>query len=185
VSEPPDPVPPIFFGGASPAAEAVAAQQADVYLAWGEPPPALAERLRSVRQRTTRPLRFGVRLHVIARPTAEEAWRVADGLLARIDPAAIERAQAKYGRSESVGQHRMAALHNGGTGALTVYPNLWAGYGLVRGGAGTAIVGSYAEVADRIHEYHDLGIDHFILSGNPHLEEAYWFGEGVLPLLKG
>ena len=78
----------------------------------------------------------------------------------------------------------MAALHGGGPTRCEIYPNLWAGFGLVRGGAGTALVGSYDEVADRIAEYHDLGIDHFILSGYPHLEEAYWFGEGVTPRLR-
>jgi alkanesulfonate monooxygenase len=67
---------------------------------------------------------------------------------------------------------------------LEIYPNLWAGVGLVRGGAGTALVGSHAEVAERIEEYHALGIDEFVLSGHPHLEEAYWFGEGVLPILR-
>ena len=78
----------------------------------------------------------------------------------------------------------MRALHGGATAAdLEIAPNLWAGVGLVRGGAGTALVGSHTEVADRIEEYHDLGITEFILSGHPHLEEAYWFGEGVLPEL--
>jgi alkanesulfonate monooxygenase len=78
----------------------------------------------------------------------------------------------------------MVELHGGRTDALEVYPNLWAGIGLVRGGAGTALVGSHEEVADRIAEYHDLGIDEFILSGYPHLEEAYRVGEGVLPVLR-
>lgn len=53
----------------------------------------------------------------------------------------------------------------------------------MRGGAGTALVGSHDEVAERIREYHALGIDEFVFSGYPHLEEAYWFGEGVLPRL--
>ena len=61
---------------------------------------------------------------------------------------------------------------------------MWAGVGLIRGGAGTALVGSHEQVAERIEEYHALGLDHFILSGQPHLEEAYQFGEGVLPLLR-
>jgi alkanesulfonate monooxygenase len=78
----------------------------------------------------------------------------------------------------------MVALHGGSRDALEIYPNLWAGIGLVRGGAGTALVGSHSEVADRIAEYAELGISEFIFSGYPHLEEAYWFGEGVLPALE-
>jgi alkanesulfonate monooxygenase len=184
VATPPAPVPPVFFGGASPAAERVAAAHADAYLAWGEPPPAIAARIASVRGQAAdvgRTLEYGVRLHVIARETSEKAWRVADDLLDRLDPAAIASAQAQFARSESVGQRRMSALQGGD---LTIYPNLWAGFGLVRGGAGTALVGSFDEVAERINEYRDAGVDHFILSGYPHLEEAYWFGEGVLPELR-
>ena len=128
--------------------------------------------------------RFGIRLHVIARDTSEEAWAETERLLAHLDPADIERAQAKLRASGSEGQKRMLALHGGRTDQLEVSPGLWAGVGLVRGGAGTALVGSHAEVADRIEEYHDLGVEHFVLSGYPHLEEAYWFGEGVLPLLR-
>ena len=78
----------------------------------------------------------------------------------------------------------MPELHGGRTDQLEVSPNLWAGIGLVRGGAGTALVGSHEEVADRIAEYHDLGIDEFILSGYPHLEEAYRVGEGLIPVLR-
>ncbi|MBV9951948.1 MAG: LLM class flavin-dependent oxidoreductase [Acidimicrobiia bacterium] len=183
----PDPVPPIYFGGASPAAEQVAATQADVYLAWGEPPAMVAERVARVgalAEAAGRQLRFGIRFHVITRPTSEEAWAVADRLLAGMDPAAIAAAQADFARTQSEGQRRMAALHGDGDGSLEIHPNVWAGIGLVRGGAGTALVGSHEEVADRIDEYHRAGFDELILSGYPHLEEAYWFGEGVLPLLR-
>ncbi len=97
----------------------------------------------------------------------------------------MKSVQAGLARSESEGQQRMLALHGGGNrDGLEIYPNLWAGIGLVRGGAGTALVGSHDEVAERIKEYHALGIDEFVLSGYPHLEEAYWFGEGVLPRLQ-
>src|SRR5438552_13725860 len=84
---------------------------------------------------------------------------------------------------DSVGQSRMSRLHGGRRDKLEISPNLWAGVGLVRGGAGTALVGDAATVAERIDEYRRIGIDTFILSGYPHLEEAYRFGELVLPLL--
>ena len=182
----PDPTPKLYFGGASQAAEDVAARRVDVYLMWGEPPSAVSERIGRMHEkagRAGRDLRFGIRLHVITRPSAEEAWAEADRLLASMDHKTISNAQAYMARSESVGQRRMAALHGGRSDDLVVSPNLWAGIGLVRRGAGTALVGSYEEVAERIHEYHSLGIEEFILSGHPHLEEAYAVGEGVLPLV--
>jgi len=185
VAEPPRPRPLLFQGGASDAALTTAAQHADVFLCWGEPPAAVAERIARVRElAASRPIEFGIRLHVIARPSAEEAWAEATRLLESVDPHAIEVAQEKFRRSTSVGQARMSALHGGRTDSLLVSPNLWAGFGLVRRHAGTALVGSYDEVADRLAEYHDLGITHAILSGQPHLEEAYQVGEGVLPQLR-
>jgi alkanesulfonate monooxygenase len=179
--------PQIYLGGSSEPAMDVAARSADVYLTWGEPPDAVTEKIDRVRERAKaagRELRFGIRLHVITRDTSAEAWAQADRLLAGLDPAAIERAQAVQAASQSEGQRRMAALHGGRTDALEVSPNLWAGVGLVRGGAGTALVGSHEEVADRVAEYHELGIDEFILSGYPHLEEVYQVGEGLIPVLR-
>jgi alkanesulfonate monooxygenase len=186
----PDPVPQIYFGGSSAAALPVAARRADVYLTWGEPPAQVAEKIAKVRALADahgRTLRFGVRLHTISRDSSAEAWAEAGKLLEALDPEQVRRAQAQLAASESVGQQRMVALHNGaldrGVRGLEIYPHLWAGIGLVRGGAGTALVGSHAEVADLIEEYHALGIEEFVLSGYPHLEEAYWFGEGVRPEL--
>jgi alkanesulfonate monooxygenase len=187
LSRVPDPVPPVYFSGSSAAALRVAARHVDVYLTWGEPPSAVAEKLARVRAEAAaagRTLRFGIRLHVITRDTAEQAWAQAHRLLSALDPAVIASVQKGLSESASEGQQRMLALHAGRTDSLEVSPNLWAGVGLVRGGAGTALVGSHAEVAERIEEYHALGIDEFILSGHPHLEEAYWFGEGVLPILR-
>ncbi|MEV0765036.1 LLM class flavin-dependent oxidoreductase [Nocardia sp. NPDC050435] len=186
LAQPPNPVPQIYFGGSSPIAGSIAARHTDVYLTWGEPPAQVAEKIawiRELAQREGRTVRFGIRLHVITRDTAAQAWAEAERLLAGFDPAAVADIQKSLARSESEGQRRMLALHDGSSDGLEIYPNLWAGIGLVRGGAGTALVGSHDEVADRILEYHDLGIDEFVLSGYPHLEEAYWFGEGVLPRL--
>jgi alkanesulfonate monooxygenase len=186
----PDPLPPLYFGGSSPAALPVAARHSDVYLTWGEPPAEVAKKIDKVRtlaREQGRTVRFGVRLHTISRDTSEQAWSAAQQIYDGFDPADVARSQAAFANSESVGQQRMAALHGGdlGSGArsLEIHPGLWAGVGLVRGGAGTALVGSHAEVADLISEYQDIGIEEFVLSGYPHLEEAYWFGEGVRPEL--
>ncbi len=183
-----DPIwPELYFGGSSPPALEVAAAHADVYLTWGEPPAAVADKLArvdAIAQARGRELRYGIRLHVISRDTSDEAWAKADQLLAGLSAEQIDRAQEIQRASQSEGQRRMTELHGGRTDSLEISPNLWAGVGLVRGGAGTALVGSHEEVADRIAEYHDLGIDEFILSGYPHLEEAYRVGEGVMPALR-
>ena len=132
-----------------------------------------------------REVKFGLRIHLIVRETEAEAWGVADKLIANLSDAAIEAAQNKFAlESDSVGQKRMSALHGGGKrDKLVIAPNLWAGVGLVRRGAGTALVGDPETVAARMKEYIALGIDTFILSGYPHLEEAYRFAELVMPLL--
>ncbi|MES2072282.1 MAG: FMNH2-dependent alkanesulfonate monooxygenase [Pseudomonadota bacterium] len=180
------PYPPLYFGGSSDAAHELAAEQVDVYLTWGEPPAAVAEKIADMRARAARygrSLRFGIRLHVIVRETNEAAWKAADELISHLDDEVIARAQAAFAKMDSVGQQRMAALHGGKRDQLEVSPNLWAGVGLVRGGAGTALVGDPETVAARMHEYAALGIDTFILSGYPHLEEAYRFAELVFPLI--
>ena len=187
-----EPRPDIYFGGSSGPAGPVAAKHADVYLTWGEPPELVAEKLewmRSLASEQGRTLRFGLRVHTLSRDTSEEAWRHAQWLLDGIDPETVAAAQARLAASESTGQARMVALRDGRTSytsarELEVSPGLWSGVGLVRGGAGTALVGSHDEVADKLAEYHALGIDEFILSGYPHVEEAWWFGEGVMPRLR-
>lgn len=181
-----EPHPPLWFGGSSDAAIELATDQVDTYLTWGEPPAAVKEKIENVRAKAEakgRKLSYGIRLHVIVRETNEEAWKAAEELIQYVDDATIAAAQAKFKQMDSVGQRRMAELHNGDRSKLEVSPNLWAGVGLVRGGAGTALVGDPETVAARIQEYADLGINTFIFSGYPHLEESIRFAELVFPLL--
>ncbi|WP_130834603.1 FMNH2-dependent alkanesulfonate monooxygenase [[Erwinia] mediterraneensis] len=180
------PRPPLWFGGSSDAAQDLAAEQVDVYLTWGEPPALVKEKIDQVRAKAAaqgRKVRFGIRLHVIVRETNAEAWQAAERLISHLDDETIAKAQSAFARADSVGQRRMAALHNGRRDQLEISPNLWAGVGLVRGGAGTALVGDGPTVAARMQEYADLGIETFILSGYPHLEEAYRVGELLFPHL--
>jgi len=180
------PHPPLYLGGSSEAAMEIAAEHIDFYLTWGEPPAQVAEKIARVRKLAEsrgRTVRFGIRLHVIVRETGEEAWQAANDLIKFIDPETIRRAQTGLSKFDSEGQKRMASLVQGNLNNLEVSPNLWAGIGLVRSGAGTALVGDPATVAQRLLEYADLGIESFILSGYPHLEEAYRVAELLFPLL--
>ncbi|WP_227135772.1 FMNH2-dependent alkanesulfonate monooxygenase [Kosakonia radicincitans] len=180
------PRPPLYFGGSSDVAQDLAAEQVDLYLTWGEPPERVKEKIAQVRAKAAahgRKVRFGIRLHVIVRETTAEAWQAADRLISHLDEETIAKAQSTFARQDSVGQQRMVALHGGKRDQLEISPNLWAGVGLVRGGAGTALVGDGPTVAARINEYAALGIDSFILSGYPHLEEAYRVGELLFPHL--
>jgi alkanesulfonate monooxygenase len=182
-----DPRPPIYFGGSSDAAIDFSAGILDKYLTWGEPPAQVGEKIAKVRKAAAaqgRQVTFGIRLHFIVRETDEEAWADAERLISKLDDATIAAAQDVFARnSDSVGQARMVALHNGRRDKLEVSPNLWAGVGLVRSGAGTALVGSAKTVAARLREYQDLGIDTVIASGYPHLEEAYRVSELLFPEL--
>ena len=184
------PYPPVWFGGSSAAAHDLAAEQVDTYLTWGEPPADVATKVADGRERAARNGRevtFGIRLHVIVRETDDAAWKAAEELISRVDDDTVIRAQAAFSKMDSEGQRRMAAVHAGGKkrtrADLEISPNLWAGVGLVRGGAGTALVGDPQTVAARIQEYAELGLENFIFSGYPHLEEAYRFAELVFPLL--
>jgi alkanesulfonate monooxygenase len=159
------------------------------YLTWGEPPAQVGEKIAAVRKAAKAKGRddqisFGIRLHFIVRETDDEAWEAADRLISHLDDETIAAAQQVFLKnSDSVGQARMLALHNGRRDKLEVSPNLWAGIGLVRSGAGTALVGSPQTVAARLREYQALGIDTVIASGYPHLEEAYRVSELLFPEL--
>ncbi|MDX9700817.1 MAG: FMNH2-dependent alkanesulfonate monooxygenase [Rhodocyclaceae bacterium] len=180
------PHPPLFFGGSSNRAHDTAAKHVELYLSWGEPPDEVARKFADVRKRAAkegREVRFGVRLHVIPRETEAEAWAAAERLISELDDDTIAGAQQTLARMDSEGQRRMRELHAGRRDQLEVSPNLWAGVGLVRGGAGTALVGDGKIIAERLKEYAAIGADTFVLSGYPHLEEAYRFAELVFPHL--
>lgn len=111
-------------------------------------PAAQMAAIRGLAEEQGRTVRFGIRLHTMSRDSAKEAWATADRLLVGLDPETIAAAQRALARSESVGQQRMPAQHGGSRDRLEIAPNLWVGVGLERGAAGTALVGSHADVAD-------------------------------------
>lgn len=182
-----EPHAPVWFGGSSEIAREIAAQHVDVYLAWGEPPAQLKEIIDDVRARAARHgrrIRFGLRIHFIVRETEGEAWDAANDLIRYVSDEQIATFQSMLTKgTDSVGQARMQALHGGTRDGLEIAPNLWAGIGLIRTGAGTALVGDPVTIAARLQEYADIGIDTIIGSAYPHLEEAYRVAELLFPHL--
>lgn len=184
------PHPPLFFGGSSQKAHELAAQKVDLYITWGETPTAVKAKIEDVKAKAAkygRTVRFGIRLHIIVRETEAEAWEAAEKLISKLDDEKINASQKALTKLDSEGQRLMSALTNNGKARtreeLEISPNLWAGIGLVRGGCATALVGDPQTILKRINEYADLGIDTFVFSGYPHLEESFRVAELLFPLL--
>jgi alkanesulfonate monooxygenase len=179
--------PPLYFGGASPAAEAVAASEADVQLMWGEPLAMVAERVDRLERLSqaedrARPLEYGLRLTVVVRETADEAWQAAEAKLRGWEGALDRRVEKNQTGRGSVGQARLRGLIESGD---VLDRCLWTAptrYGT--GAASTWLVGSPADIIASLEAYVDLGLTHFILSDTPYRDEAHRVGELVVkPML--
>src|SRR5260221_123702 len=178
--------PELWFRGSSSSGQQNSAQHVDVYLTWGEPPADVAAKIDSVRRAASsfgRSLRFGLRVHIIVRDTDKQAWEDAGNLLRHVSDESIAAAQKTFARFDSEGQKRMVQLHGGQRDRLQISPNLWAGGGLVRGGAGTPLDGDPGTVAARLQQDAALRIATFIPSGYPHREEVSGVAELLFPLL--
>lgn len=176
-----------YFGGLSEEAREVAARHADVYLMWPDTRDRVAGIVDDLTRRAAshgRTLRFGYRVHVVVRESEDEARAAARHLVAAVDAATGEAIRARSLDSGSVGVRRQAELRATSADDGFVEPYLWTGIGAARSGCGAALVGTPAQVADKIRDYGSLGIDSFILSGYPHLEECRRFATSVLPLLR-
>lgn len=178
---------PFYFGGLSEEAREAAAQGADVYLMWPDTIDSVRDLIADMRARAAshgRTLRFGYRVHVIVRETEAEARAAAEHLVAALDDEEGARIRARSLDSQSTGVRRQAELRAGASDDGFVEENLWTGIGRARSGCGAAIVGDPDQVAAKIETYRSMGIDAFILSGYPHIEEARRFASMVLPRLE-
>jgi alkanesulfonate monooxygenase len=177
---------PLYFGGLSDEARETAAEAADVYLMWPDTMDQIAATIDDMRARAVRhgrTLRFGYRVHVVVRETEQEARDAAFDLVSEVDDTEGDRIKARSLDSTSVGVRRQAELRSSSTDDGFVEPNLWTGIGRARSGCGAAIVGNPEQVAEKLNQYRDLGMDAFILSGYPHHDEARRFAHLVLPKL--
>lgn len=180
--------PKLYFGGASEAAEQVAATEADVQLFWGEPLDNIRERIERLKALSKRldrdlpPLEFGLRITTLVRDTTEQAWAAAE---AKVASMAKNRSGSwnDHGETVAIGQQRLLDLHAHG-GVLD--ENLYTAPGKFGGsGAGTTwLVGSADDVARSLRKYRDIGITQFVLSDTPYLTEIERQGKQLLQLLR-
>lgn len=179
--------PPFYFGGLSPDARDCCAEGADVYLMWPDTSPNVREIITDMTRRAEgfgRTLRFGYRVHVVVRETENEARAAADRLLSRLDPEIGEAIRNKSLDTASAGARRQAEMRDSAAASDGyIEENLWTGIARARSGCGAAIVGDPDQVLNKLLAYRELGIDAFILSGYPHLDECDLFARYVLPQL--
>jgi alkanesulfonate monooxygenase len=180
--------PPLYFGGASAAAERVSAAEADVQLCWGEPHDMIAERLDRLKKLSAecerrRPLEFGLRITTVVRETTEQAWRDAEEKLSTFEEG-VTKSQWSVRNWTATGQQRLLDLQEKGE---VLDSCLWTAPGRVGGGgaATTWLVGSSAEVVAALEAYEALGVSHFILSDTPYLQEISRVGELVVSRMQG
>ena len=178
--------PPFYFGGLSTEARDAAAHGADVYLMWPDTTDEIRRTIDDVSARAAavgRSLSFGYRVHVVVRETSQQAYAAAAHLIAAVDEEEGNRIRSRSLDSQSAGVRRQAELRGSSSGDGFVEPVLWTGIGKARSGCGAALVGSPAEVTEKILQYRELGLSAFIFSGYPHIDEAERFAEWVLPNL--
>lgn len=178
--------PGFYFGGFSDPAQETAAAAADVFLTWPDTVAAVAETVEAMSARARRhdrTLRFGLRSHVIVRESEAEARAAAGRLISRLDADTGTAIRNRSLDAASVGVQRQASLRDDSDAEGFVEPNLWTGIGRARSGAGAAIVGDPDQVAAKLGAYRAAGINAFILSGYPHIDECDLFARYVLPAL--
>jgi alkanesulfonate monooxygenase len=122
---------------------------------------------------------FGLRTHLVVRATERDAWAAAEELMSRVDERVVAQRQAAFAGTPMVGQQAQLRSE-----LRERAPRLWNGISKVRVNLGTAIVGDPEQLVSELAAYWRLGIDEFILSGFPHVEECRRVASEVLPALR-
>lgn len=174
----------VYFGGISPEAKEVAAKYADVYLMWPEKMDMMRQTIEEVSEmaaRHGRVIDFGLRIHMIVRETEQEARQYAKRLVSHLNDGEAAAQRARHQDAVSYGVFRQDELRKGADNEGFIEPLVWSSVGKVFSGCGSALVGSGTQVAEKLHDYMDIGFRAFIHSGFPLIEECDHFGQLVLP----
>ncbi|MFF8802339.1 MULTISPECIES: LLM class flavin-dependent oxidoreductase [unclassified Methylobacterium] len=177
---------PVYFGGASPAALAVAGRHADTYALWGETYAQVRELIGRVQAAAAphgRSPRFSLSLRPILAETEERAWARAEAILAETRRLRTARGLGSAAAPQNEGSRRLlAAAAEGRRLDKRLYTAIAAETGAA--GNSTALVGTPEQVADALLDYHDLGVRTFLIRGFDPLEDAIQYGRALLPAFK-
>ena len=177
----------LYFGGYSDPGVELCAQHCDVYLMWPETETRLRELMDNMTRRAAtygRTVNFGLRVHVIVRETEDEARAYAAKLMSKLDADVGDDIRNRAQDAKSYGVARQAEMRAAAGLDGFVEPHLWTGIGRARSGCGAALVGSPDQILAKIRRYQAMGIQSFIFSGYPHLDECRLFARYVLPQLE-
>ncbi len=158
----------LYVGGESEPARALVADHGDVWFINGQPLDDVRALVADVarRPRAGAKLRFGLSAFVIARPTGAEARAAHERLLRLAADDAPMRAAAKRNIDPAVVMLQTMAKS----------PRVGS-----NGGTAADLVGSYEEVAERVHAFHRAGIELFTLQFQPFEAEMRRFAREVIP----
>jgi alkanesulfonate monooxygenase len=176
---------PLYFGGSSAAAIAVAGKHADVYALWGETYEQVREVVKQVRAEAAkhgRTIRFSLSLRPILAETEEKAWARADSILQKA--TALAQANGFVRREPpNEGSRRLLAAAAQGS---RLDKRLWTGIAGLLGAQGnsTSLVGTPEQVAEALLDYYDLGITTFLIRGFDPLDDAIDYGKKLIPLTR-
>jgi dimethylsulfone monooxygenase len=162
------PRPVIYAGGESPAAKELIAAKCDAYVMHGDPPERIREKVAEMSalragHRLLPPLKFGVAGYVIVRETEREAQEE----LRRITD--VQQSAAGYENY----QQWLAGTQ------LEQRVSL-ADYSVSNRGLRSGLVGTPEQVAARIAEFEEAGVNLLLLQFSPQIEEMERFADCVL-----
>ena len=163
------PRPTIYAGGESEAAKSLITRTCDAYVMHGDPPDRIAPKVADIRRRreeTGLPeMEFGMAAYTIVRPTEREAKEE----LARITN--VTPGSAGYDNYQDWISHtkleQQVSLED---------------YSVSNRGLRAGLVGTPEQVAERVNEFQEAGVNLLLLQCSPQFEEMERFAAEVMPL---
>jgi FMNH2-dependent dimethyl sulfone monooxygenase len=166
------PGPILYAGGESPAAKGLISRKCDAWLTHGDPPDVIGRKVDDMRERRERlelkPMRFGAAAYVVIRDTEDEARREVERI------TNVKQSARGYNNYQdwlnNTQLEQRVSLED---------------YSVSNRGLRAGLVGTAAQVAERIMQFEGAGLDMLLLQFSPQLEEMERFAEEVIPMVRG